>query len=94
MLMRVNIRCHICISFLSLYLCFIDVAYRASVPVHFYDLGGGATPFRCVPSHFNHWAGSLMVTVVHLQAIEASRERQCADTIGTVVLPWAGHFQC
>ena len=22
------------------------------------------------------------------------RERKCADTIGTVLLPWAGHFQC
>jgi len=22
------------------------------------------------------------------------RERKCADTIGTVVVPWAGHFQC
>ena len=21
-------------------------------------------------------------------------ERQCADTIGTVLVPWAGHFQC
>jgi len=22
------------------------------------------------------------------------RERQCADTIGAVLVPWAGHFQC
>jgi len=22
------------------------------------------------------------------------RERKCADTIGTVPVPWAGHFQC
>ena len=22
------------------------------------------------------------------------RERNCADTIGTVPVPWAGHFQC
>ena len=22
------------------------------------------------------------------------RERKCADTIGTVLVPWAGHFQC
>jgi len=22
------------------------------------------------------------------------RERKCADTIGTVLAPWAGHFQC
>ena len=21
------------------------------------------------------------------------RERKCADTIGTVLVPWAGHFQ-
>jgi len=21
-------------------------------------------------------------------------ERKCADTIGTVLVPWAGHFQC
>ena len=24
----------------------------------------------------------------------ANRERKCADTIGTVLVPWAGHFQC
>jgi len=24
----------------------------------------------------------------------AYRERKCADTIGTVLVPWAGHFQC
>jgi len=23
-----------------------------------------------------------------------NRERKCADTIGTVLLPWAGYFQC
>ena len=22
------------------------------------------------------------------------RERKCADTTGTVLVPWAGHFQC
>jgi len=22
------------------------------------------------------------------------RERKCADTIGAVQVPWAGHFQC
>jgi len=22
------------------------------------------------------------------------RERKCADTFGTVLVPWAGHFQC
>jgi len=22
------------------------------------------------------------------------RERKCADTIGTVLISWAGHFQC
>jgi len=24
----------------------------------------------------------------------SNRERKCADTIGTVLVPWAGHFQC
>jgi len=23
-----------------------------------------------------------------------NRERECADTIDTVLVPWAGHFQC
>ena len=23
-----------------------------------------------------------------------NRERKCADTIGTVLVHWAGHFQC
>jgi len=22
------------------------------------------------------------------------KERECADTVGTVLVPWAGHFQC
>jgi len=26
--------------------------------------------------------------------IKACRERKCADTIGTVTVPWTGHFQC
>ena len=25
---------------------------------------------------------------------DSYRERKCADTIGTVLVPWAGHFQC
>jgi len=25
--------------------------------------------------------------------LSASRERKCADTVGTVLVPWAGHFQ-
>ena len=25
---------------------------------------------------------------------QCSREQKCADTIGTVLVPWAGHFQC
>jgi len=25
---------------------------------------------------------------------EPNKERKCADTIGTVPVPWAGHFQC
>jgi len=24
----------------------------------------------------------------------AKRERKCADAIGSVQVPWAGHFQC
>ena len=24
----------------------------------------------------------------------SDRKRKCADTIGTVLVPWAGHFQC
>ena len=27
-------------------------------------------------------------------AADGTRERKCADTIGTVLVPWAGHFQC
>jgi len=26
--------------------------------------------------------------------LSKNRERKCADTIGTVLIPWAGHFQC
>ena len=26
--------------------------------------------------------------------IVTNRERKCADTIGAVLVPWAGHFQC
>ena len=26
--------------------------------------------------------------------IKPNRERQCADTMGTVPVPWAGHSQC
>jgi len=25
---------------------------------------------------------------------EYERERKCADTTGTVLVPWAGHIQC
>ena len=30
----------------------------------------------------------------HLDSHETHRERKCAVTIGTVLVPWAGHFQC
>jgi len=34
-------------------------------------------------------------TVVHtMRAASMNMERKCADTIGTVSDPWAGHFQC
>jgi len=29
-----------------------------------------------------------------VQNAEAYKERNCADTTGTVLVPWAGHFQC
>ena len=25
---------------------------------------------------------------------EGHRERKCADTVGTVLVPWSGHLQC
>jgi len=28
------------------------------------------------------------------ETVQCSRERKCADTIGTVLVPWASHFQC
>jgi len=27
-------------------------------------------------------------------AHSSKRERTCADTVGTVLVPWAGHFEC
>jgi len=29
----------------------------------------------------------------HRQKGQCDRERKCADAIGTVLVPWAGHFQ-
>ena len=31
---------------------------------------------------------------MHQKGEEARKERNCADTIGTVLTAWAGHFQC
>ena len=31
---------------------------------------------------------------VSLANLEVSWERKCAGTTGTVLVPWAGHFQC
>ena len=45
----------------------------------------------------------LMVTIQNCQemlsrtqkyVLKLCRERNCADTIGTVLVPWASHFQC
>ena len=36
------------------------------------------------------WEGNPIVDLARL----AYRERKCADTTGTVLVPWAGHFQC
>jgi len=37
------------------------------------------------------WAGQLTLWVYRRATY---RERKCADTSGTVLVPWAGHFQC
>ena len=43
---------------------------------------GGRTPGRFIdPACSTYYAGS------------ANREQKCADTTGTVPVPWAGHFQ-
>jgi len=31
---------------------------------------------------------------IHRPCSAYNRERKCADTIGTVLVPWAGHFHC
>jgi len=35
----------------------------------------------------------LLTLALHLYLMHNS-ERKCTDTIGTVPVPWAGHFQC
>ena len=47
---------------------------------------------------FRHLVVDLAVlkTTVHQLAalLWEYRERKCADTTGTLLVPWAGHFQC
>jgi len=38
-------------------------------------------------------SASMPVDLRHRPLLASHRERKCADTIGTVRLPWAGHFQ-
>jgi len=64
MLTRVYIWCHICLSFLNRYLCFINVAYHLPFLCIFTNLEvqerympiirSAGTPFPCVPRQFNH----------------------------------------
>jgi len=35
-----------------------------------------------------------MLGVIKHVAGDNNRERKCADTVGTVLVTWAGHFQC
>ena len=41
---------------------------------------------------------SVILIFISLNVIPSAdylnRQRKCADTIGTVLVPWAGHFQC
>ena len=30
----------------------------------------------------------------HVRPLSIANDRNCADTIGTVSVPWAGHFRC
>jgi len=36
----------------------------------------------------------LTFGVVRQHVVQSNGERKCADTIGTVLVPWAGHFHC
>jgi len=36
----------------------------------------------------------LTFGVLRQHVVRSNRERKCADTIGTVLVPWAGHFHC
>jgi len=37
---------------------------------------------------------NIKSTLADVQNYVRNRERKCADTTGTVLVPWAGHFQC
>jgi len=40
-----------------------------------------------------HPSQPVLYVAASLNNTRTSRERKCADTIGTVLVPWAGHFQ-
>jgi len=43
----------------------------------------------------NYCARSLVHMTAHNHDVATEhRERKCADMIGTVPVPWSGHFQC
>jgi len=54
-------------------------------------------------SHFFQWVSLRSVDVFDIMLAAGKlgplgyfydRERKCADTIVTVIVPWAGYFQC
>ena len=49
-------------------------------------------PLSALGRALDHVLGALQIEDRSPQA--TNRERKCADTTGTVPVPWAGHFQC
>ena len=45
------------------------------------------------------WFSTPLLTIDQIKVdfsseMQTHREQKCADIIGTVLVPWAGHFQC
>ena len=46
------------------------------------------------PTTFHRWKNCANSVRRYRPIFHPDRERKCADTIGTVLVRWAGHFQC
>ena len=78
----------------------VATVITATVSIAAPNAPGACYLLRLAGTYIVQWVSDTCLPTVSVLVgdqgpiIKACRERKCADTIGTVTIPWTGHFQC